>query len=120
MHQRRIGIWRCSTQSGGYLRIRCASALSLSTSSEWDLEPSGDAKSPAMRGDVSTLRGEARLPRESVPPGPLWDEFPGRHGFHFVIPVASDPTMGSARAGAHRVRQEEMRCPSTGSVLARR
>ena len=28
------------------------------------------------------------------------DEFPGRRGSHFVIPVASDPTMDSARAGA--------------------
>ena len=27
------------------------------------------------------------------------DEFPGRLGSHLVIPVASDPTMGSARAG---------------------
>jgi hypothetical protein len=28
------------------------------------------------------------------------DEFPGRRGSYFVIPVASDPTMDSARAGA--------------------
>src|SRR2546422_201171 len=28
------------------------------------------------------------------------DEFPGPRGSHFVIPVASDPTMDSARAGA--------------------
>src|SRR5258706_14579855 len=42
----------------------------------------------------------------NLSPGPLRDEFPGRRGFAFVIPVASDPTMDSARAGAHCVRQE--------------
>jgi hypothetical protein len=28
------------------------------------------------------------------------DEFPGRHGSYFVIPITSDPTMDMARAGA--------------------
>src|SRR5258706_15325612 len=54
--------------------------------------------SPAMRGSPA-------FPG-ICPPGPLRDEFPGRRGLAFVIPVASDPTMDSARAGAHRFRQE--------------
>src|SRR5258708_39071825 len=58
-----------------------------------------------MSGDVSHYEGKPGFPG-NLSPGPLRDEFPGRRGFAFVIPVASDPTMDSARAGAHRVRQE--------------
>ena len=37
---------------------------------------------------------------EAVQNEHLCDEFPGRRGSHFVIPVASDRTVDSARAGA--------------------
>src|SRR5439155_21885580 len=36
------------------------------------------------------------------------DEFPGRRRSYFVIPVASDPTMGSVRAGTVRVRRADI------------
>src|SRR5258706_7565037 len=58
-----------------------------------------------MSGDVSHYEGKPGFPG-NLSPGPLRDEFPGRRGFAFVIPVASDPTMDAARAGAHRFRQE--------------
>src|SRR5437899_7985845 len=39
------------------------------------------------------------------------DEFPAARGSHLVIPVASDPTMDSARAGALDSDWREMKMP---------
>src|SRR5437763_8365992 len=47
------------------------------------------------------------------------DEFPAPRGSLFVIPVASDPTMDSVRAGALESDWREMRCPNTGLEPAR-
>src|SRR6266511_5721103 len=109
-HEQVVGASAARQQS-----FSCASRGDVASSILSDLSISASDRSACRRGNKEVLRYKTITGARAFPA----DEFPGRRRSNFMIPVASDPTMGSARAEALESDGREMRCLNTRLEPAR-